>query len=90
MINESSKLEFDKSGRYAIGRHRFMDFDSSLNGRNHYHVFERYFDPVTSQNVWGESKTGLDRKTHSFFGLMYLRPVDGRVCQRCFRQTPEI
>lgn len=83
MINGTKLLEnitYNELGQpYEIGYHNFLKTEEhTLNGFNHYHVFE-YQQFKDGTFGYDEVKKGSIRKAHSFFGLMYLRWPNGTI-----------
>jgi hypothetical protein len=74
-------LTYNELGKpYEIGYHNFLKTEErTLNGFNHYHVFE--YQELDDNGVYGydEVKKGSIRKAHSFFGLMYFRWPNGSI-----------
>lgn len=65
--------------KYEIGYHNFLKTEErTLNGFNHYHVFE-YQQFKDGTFGYDEVKKGSIRKAHSFFGLMYFRWPNGSI-----------
>ncbi|MEG2269989.1 MAG: hypothetical protein RR909_01475 [Bacilli bacterium] len=87
MLNGSTKIQYNPT-EYTIMYHNFLINDTALNGWNHYHIYGVKLNSETNQKEYNDLHGDLLHKAHSFFGLMYLKSIDGQIETQTFPKNP--